>query len=467
MSFIRIMTDALPLTDLLKKRKLSFGDEQPPSPKRKKLTLEEREEKERKKEEEKVKRELEKQKKIQEKEEEKRKKEQERQKLKEQKEEEKLKKLQEKEEEKRKKEEERIKLKEQKEEERLRLKEEEKQKKLREKEEEKLKKLQEKEEEKLRKIEQKELEKKQKELEKEKEEKKKLNFWLQRGVKIQESPVKLKSNTSEHSLHSEESEVIVAKQKINCLFTNIKIEEELKKNWEMEELEKLFKQEILHLKRTNKNNKNFQIKQTTAQKTYPHLSCYKYFRFAEDKRPAFYGTYSKTSTKISARNPLGKDQELFDYEVDSDDEWESEGSGEDIDEEDLSDGDVQDDENIFDDFCVPDGYLSEEEGLTNDKDGSISINRGPTNNKVVKIGIVYDLNAASSSEKELLSEFTVEVLRPVPTTIQTADPQTPSKAKRASIKGIVPEELTNDLLELISTRSMDSIPKIVSALKLQ
>ena len=50
----------------------------------------------------------------------------------------------------------------------------------------------------------------------------------------------------------------------------------------------------------------------------------RYLYFSESRRPAYYGTYSKTSKHITGRNPLGKDEEL-DYEDDSADEWSEEG----------------------------------------------------------------------------------------------------------------------------------------------
>ena len=40
------------------------------------------------------------------------------------------------------------------------------------------------------------------------------------------------------------------------------------------------------------------------------------------------GTWSKTSTAVRARRPFGKDADVFNYDVDSDDEWEEEGAGE-------------------------------------------------------------------------------------------------------------------------------------------
>lgn len=48
----------------------------------------------------------------------------------------------------------------------------------------------------------------------------------------------------------------------------------------------------------------------------------------------FYGRFDKRSTIISARNPFKKDEQIFDYEMDSEDEW-AEQHGEDIDKKDV------------------------------------------------------------------------------------------------------------------------------------
>jgi len=61
---------------------------------------------------------------------------------------------------------------------------------------------------------------------------------------------------------------------------------------------------------------------------------------------------------------------MFDYEIDSDDEWEEEDPGESIlvtDEEEEPEDEYEVDNDVF----VPHGYLSDEEGQ--DKDSDVSI----------------------------------------------------------------------------------------------
>lgn len=55
----------------------------------------------------------------------------------------------------------------------------------------------------------------------------------------------------------------------------------------------------------------------------------KLLQFAENHRPAFFGTFSRRSKLISGRHPFGKDTEL-DYECDSADEWDEDEEGEDL-----------------------------------------------------------------------------------------------------------------------------------------
>uniref|UniRef100_A0A8C4QQ70 Uncharacterized protein n=1 Tax=Eptatretus burgeri TaxID=7764 RepID=A0A8C4QQ70_EPTBU len=87
----------------------------------------------------------------------------------------------------------------------------------------------------------------------------------------------------------------------------------------------------------------------------------KLLHFHENYRPAYYGTWRKCSKQITPRNPYAKDEELLDYEVDSDDEWNEEEPGESLS---HSEGEEDDDDN--DGFFVPHGHLSDEEGASDE-----------------------------------------------------------------------------------------------------
>ena len=71
------------------------------------------------------------------------------------------------------------------------------------------------------------------------------------------------------------------------------------------------------------------------------------------------GIFKKTSSSISARNPLKKDEDQIEYELSSDEEEMLENA------ESLLSDDPEDEDDQFgdeeDDFVVPDGYLSDKE----------------------------------------------------------------------------------------------------------
>ncbi|XP_045596735.2 axoneme-associated protein mst101(2) [Procambarus clarkii] len=96
----------------------------------------------------------------------------------------------------------------------------------------------------------------------------------------------------------------------------------------------------------------------------------KLLSFCENRRPAYWGTWNKNSSSVSARRPFAKDK-IFDYEYDSDDDWEEEETGESLsdsegeEKEEEGDGDQYEVDN---DFFVPHGYLSDDEGRSDEED---------------------------------------------------------------------------------------------------
>jgi chromatin assembly factor 1 subunit A len=94
----------------------------------------------------------------------------------------------------------------------------------------------------------------------------------------------------------------------------------------------------------------------------------KLLHFHDNYRPAYFGTYGKTSAAVRPRQPLGRDGVLFNYEYDSDDDWEDEPEGEEILSNDEDEQDAGDDEEDEDGFVVPHGYLSDDEGAADHDD---------------------------------------------------------------------------------------------------
>lgn len=89
----------------------------------------------------------------------------------------------------------------------------------------------------------------------------------------------------------------------------------------------------------------------------------KFLKFHENRRPAYFGTWRKKSTKIKPRTPFGQDNKIINYEIDSDDEWEEEEEGEDIagsDDEEKT-PEEENDYEVDDEFFVPHGHLSDDE----------------------------------------------------------------------------------------------------------
>ncbi|NXS88786.1 CAF1A factor, partial [Erpornis zantholeuca] len=157
----------------------------------------------------------------------------------------------------------------------------------------------------------------------------------------------------------------------------------------------------------------------------------KLLQFSENHRPAYWGTWNKRTSLIRARNPWSKDTKLLDYEVDSDEEWEEEEPGESLSHSEEDDEEEGEDEDEDDGFFVPHGYLSEDEGVTEECD--------PENQKVrqklkakewdeliakgkrfhvlqpVKIGCVWERAAKDNStntDLKVLQQFTACVLDP-------------------------------------------------------
>ncbi|KAG0232345.1 Chromatin assembly factor 1, subunit A [Mortierella sp. GBA43] len=143
-------------------------------------------------------------------------------------------------------------------------------------------------------------------------------------------------------------------------------------------------------------------------------------QFAENYRPAYYGTWSKRSKCITGRRFLSKDTDLIEYDFDSEAEWEEDEEGEecksDDDEEDPDDvGSDQDEE---DDWLVPEGYLSEDEGLDAGDEPKPKLekkskeSRRPTLAHMTPtiIGPVFEITLGECSSHPALEPYHIEFL---------------------------------------------------------
>jgi chromatin assembly factor 1 subunit A len=84
--------------------------------------------------------------------------------------------------------------------------------------------------------------------------------------------------------------------------------------------------------------------------------------FADDMRPGYYGTHTKSSRVIGPRTPFARDEIALDYGYDSGEEWEGEedDAGEDVVGDDDEDGgDEDEDDSDADSWLVDDDEVEE------------------------------------------------------------------------------------------------------------
>ncbi|EJD52907.1 hypothetical protein AURDEDRAFT_157461 [Auricularia subglabra TFB-10046 SS5] len=106
--------------------------------------------------------------------------------------------------------------------------------------------------------------------------------------------------------------------------------------------------EVARLQRLLKDRKRFPIK---------------LLQYHEDVRPAYWGTWTKSSASVGPRTPFGQDA-VFNYEYDSEEDWEEEpeeGTGEAIDDA-MSVDSGDDDDDDADSWLAPDDEVEELEG---------------------------------------------------------------------------------------------------------
>ncbi|XP_008582644.1 PREDICTED: chromatin assembly factor 1 subunit A [Galeopterus variegatus] len=172
----------------------------------------------------------------------------------------------------------------------------------------------------------------------------------------------------------------------------------------------------------------------------------KLLQFSENHRPAYWGTWNKKTMVVHPRDPWAQDRKLLDYEVDSDEEWEEEEPGESLSHSEGDDDDeVGEDEDEDDGFFVPHGYLSEDEGVTEEcadpenhrvrqklkaKEWDEFLAKGKRFRVLqpVKIGCVWvaDRDSCTSADLKVLQQFTACLLETVP----PEEEQTPKASKR-------------------------------------
>lgn len=86
----------------------------------------------------------------------------------------------------------------------------------------------------------------------------------------------------------------------------------------------------------------------------------KLFQFHEDVRPPYFGTWQKESIRVTGRRPYRRDEKFFDYDCDSEAEWDIGGPGESL-RDSEEEEDVENEYEIDMKTFVPHGYVSDDE----------------------------------------------------------------------------------------------------------
>eukprot|EP01094_Clydonella_sp_ATCC50884_P025321 TRINITY_DN6610_c0_g1_i1.p1 TRINITY_DN6610_c0_g1~~TRINITY_DN6610_c0_g1_i1.p1 ORF type:complete len:804 (-),score=256.03 TRINITY_DN6610_c0_g1_i1:214-2625(-) len=153
----------------------------------------------------------------------------------------------------------------------------------------------------------------------------------------------------------------------------------------------------------------------------PHLSRMKLWKFNEGRQ--YFGTFSIESEEVNGRRPFAMDKSGgVDYEEESDDEMEEEP----LDGESLSDDGEEDDEDDdegddnMSGFLIPNGYLSDEEGVNQCAEDKIV--RKITQEKSVEtlqklqpviLGPVFDLEASDPCYAEF-AKYRIQTISALP-----------------------------------------------------
>lgn len=91
---------------------------------------------------------------------------------------------------------------------------------------------------------------------------------------------------------------------------------------------------------------------------------WKLLQFSTDVRPPYFGSFRKSKV-VHGNKPYALDPEL-DYDVDSEAEWEEDEPGEELVSENEEDNEEEEEEEE-DGWLVPHGYLSDDEGLDDER----------------------------------------------------------------------------------------------------
>ncbi|KAG8236290.1 hypothetical protein J437_LFUL016070 [Ladona fulva] len=192
----------------------------------------------------------------------------------------------------------------------------------------------------------------------------------------------------------------------------------------------------------------------------------KLLQFCENRRPPYWGTWRKKSSKVGPRHPFYRDEKYFDYEVDSDDEWEEEEPGESLHGSD-DEKESEDEYEVDNEFFVPHGYLSDEEAAAEDADDEV-VSPETQKAKLMLLGLEFEEEMKQKTKQikpqlivshqyeKIFSQYKAVTSSEVIPTSFTEVPHTPSatalEGNQVSVgrkKKVFPEEAMPDLIKLL------------------
>ncbi|KAK6092944.1 hypothetical protein MT418_006934 [Batrachochytrium dendrobatidis] len=201
---------------------------------------------------------------------------------------------------------------------------------------------------------------------------------------------------------------------------------------------------------------------------------WKLIGFAENIRPPYFGTWSKVSKYVTGRRPFCNKEPTLEYDVDSEAEWEEDEPGEELKSEDEDEDEdiTADDDEDENQWLVPHGYLSDDEGIEEDDPGCDSSGTKPKmngdnpskrKNLVHLVPVISGPHFSNTSDPlpatDPLSMLTVEIIGdytipidPYHTTVVHTDDIVQVKKTPKSQKSMFPKEHLPDLIQLVSGR---------------
>ncbi|XP_053995322.1 chromatin assembly factor 1 subunit A-B-like [Hylaeus anthracinus] len=154
--------------------------------------------------------------------------------------------------------------------------------------------------------------------------------------------------------------------------------------------------EVILLDDENDGNSNIVKQNIVIEKQRTKL-----LQFSENRRPPYWGTWRKRSCSINPRKPFSRDTKWFNYEVDSDEEWEEEEPGESLHGSDEERDEENPDDNEYDvdnEFMVPHGYLSDEE-LRADEEEKVDMSPETQKYKLKVLGEQFETERNTKTSK--------------------------------------------------------------------